>query len=80
MTSIPRVAPPNTARLPAAVAAARHRAMRTFVQTVTHQVTVWRRRACTRRQLRNMDERLLRDIGLSRELARDEGDKPFWLP
>lgn len=31
-----------------------------------------------RRELRELDERLLRDVGLSREQALREADKPFW--
>jgi uncharacterized protein YjiS (DUF1127 family) len=36
------------------------------------------RRAQSRRQLRELDDRLLADIGLSREAAREEARKPFW--
>ena len=35
-------------------------------------------RARSRRVLLNLDEDQLRDVGLSRELARHEGCKPFW--
>ena len=35
-------------------------------------------RARSRRVLLNLDEDQLRDVGLSRELARHEGYKPFW--
>lgn len=38
----------------------------------------WYRRAQSRRQLRELDGRLLRDIGLSREVALKEAGKPFW--
>lgn len=31
-----------------------------------------------RRELRELDERLLRDVGISREQALREADKPFW--
>ncbi|WP_222948301.1 DUF1127 domain-containing protein [Thauera sedimentorum] len=31
-----------------------------------------------RRELLELDERLLRDVGLSREQALREADKPFW--
>lgn len=37
-----------------------------------------RQRQITRRQLRHLDRRLLRDIGLSHEAAMREADKPFW--
>lgn len=31
-----------------------------------------------RRELRELDARLLRDVGISREQALREADKPFW--
>lgn len=36
------------------------------------------RRAASRRQLGELDARLLRDIGLDREAALQEARKPFW--
>ncbi|MBM3569216.1 MAG: DUF1127 domain-containing protein [Alphaproteobacteria bacterium] len=39
---------------------------------------VWRQRAATRYSLAELDERMLRDIGLSRADAQRETDKPFW--
>lgn len=39
---------------------------------------LWYHRARSRSQLRELDERLLRDIGISRETARFVADKPFW--
>ena len=38
----------------------------------------WYRRMESRRQLAELDSRLLRDVGLSREAAREEARKPFW--
>jgi uncharacterized protein YjiS (DUF1127 family) len=41
----------------------------------------WRlflRRLATRRALRELDAHLLRDIGLSREQALAEAERPFW--
>ncbi len=35
-------------------------------------------RARSRRSLRLMDDRMLRDIGLDRGTAQYESDKPFW--
>jgi uncharacterized protein YjiS (DUF1127 family) len=40
----------------------------------------WRRRARERAQLREMSERLLRDIGVTRAQASEEAGKPFWRP
>ncbi len=41
-------------------------------------VLAWRQRAESRRALRDLDDRLLRDIGLDRVDAKLEADKPFW--
>lgn len=41
---------------------------------------LWRERAQQRRRLMELDDRLLRDIGLSRADAEREGRKPFWKP
>jgi len=41
---------------------------------------VWQKRADQRRQLSEMNTRLLRDMGLSEDAARQEYSKPFWLP
>lgn len=38
----------------------------------------WRRRARSRRELAQLDARLLRDIGLDRARALHEASKPFW--
>jgi uncharacterized protein YjiS (DUF1127 family) len=46
---------------------------------VVDLLTVWRRRAASRRQLLAMDDRMLRDIGLDRLSAWDEARKPFWV-
>ena len=37
-------------------------------------------RARTRRALLKLDAQQLRDVGLSAEMARHEGCKPFWRP
>ena len=41
-------------------------------------LTLWQRRREQRRYLLSLDDRLLRDIGLSRVEAEVEADKPFW--
>lgn len=38
----------------------------------------WQDRANQRRQLAELDDRALADIGVSRGAARAEADKPFW--
>ncbi len=39
---------------------------------------LWVRRQRGRRELRELDDHLLRDIGISRGVADFEGGKPFW--
>lgn len=39
---------------------------------------VWRRRACERRYLAAMDERLLKDIGVTSTDAAHEANRRFW--
>ena len=41
-------------------------------------LNLWRDRAVTRQQLAEMDDRLLKDIGLTRLDAEREYSKPFW--
>ena len=38
----------------------------------------WLRRARSRRILAQMDDRMLHDIGISRDTALGEVEKPFW--
>ncbi|MGF0538404.1 DUF1127 domain-containing protein [Agrobacterium sp. ES01] len=38
----------------------------------------WPRKARSRLALRELDDHLLRDIGLSRTQAKREAEKPFW--
>ncbi|MGB0712177.1 MAG: DUF1127 domain-containing protein [Gammaproteobacteria bacterium] len=44
----------------------------------TGLVALWVRRHRQRRRLAALDERLLADIGVSRDQARIEAAKPFW--
>jgi uncharacterized protein YjiS (DUF1127 family) len=41
-------------------------------------LNIWYQRARQRRQLIHLDDRQLRDIGLSRGAARREANKAFW--
>jgi len=43
------------------------------------RIATWYERWRQRRALEELDERLLRDIGLSRRQATRESDKPFWM-
>ncbi len=40
----------------------------------------WQRRLIERRHIREMDDRMLRDVGLSRADVEGEATKPFWRP
>lgn len=39
---------------------------------------MWSERARSRRMLRGLDDRMLRDIGIDRAAADHEGSRPFW--
>jgi uncharacterized protein YjiS (DUF1127 family) len=43
-------------------------------------VLFWLERSRQRRALAELDDRLLRDIGLTRDQARQECANPFWKP
>ena len=40
---------------------------------------IWQVRARQRRDLLDLDDRLLRDIGINRAVAEREASKPFWV-
>ncbi len=41
-------------------------------------VNIWRQRSRQRKQLARLDQHLLKDIGLTKEMAAKEIAKPFW--
>ena len=41
-------------------------------------VARWEMNTRTRKALRNLDDHLLRDVGLDQITAQSESDKPFW--
>jgi uncharacterized protein YjiS (DUF1127 family) len=47
-------------------------------QRALRVLSVWRRRAASRRALAELDDYLLHDIGLTRADAEQELTKPFW--
>lgn len=65
-------------RAPAAAAFVRARA---GLGRIIELIARWRRRAAARRELRalcELDDYILRDIGLTRSELRDEATRPFW--
>jgi uncharacterized protein YjiS (DUF1127 family) len=50
----------------------------TVVVTVPETLMTWQERAQTRATLRQIDARLLRDMGIDRTSAIHEANKPFW--
>ncbi len=52
--------------------------MLTIWLRATHLLLLWVRRWRGRRELLTLDDRLLRDIGLTADDARVAADKPFW--
>lgn len=72
---VPRlpVEPPALARLWLAWLASR-------LRRVPDGLLVWLERSRQRRRLAEMDDRMLRDIGVSRGAAFDETRKWFWQP
>lgn len=51
---------------------------RGLVSALLDNLFAWQARAEERQALAQLDERLLRDIGLNRETAAREARKPFW--
>ena len=50
------------------------------VRSLLVRLEAMRERARQRRQLAMLDDRMLKDIGLSRADVAREADKPVWLP
>lgn len=51
---------------------------RRLVTVAADAVVLWLERARQRRALQRLDDRMLRDIGLTRVDVARESDKPFW--
>jgi uncharacterized protein YjiS (DUF1127 family) len=47
---------------------------------VKHEITDWWHCARSRYELESLDDRCLRDMGMSRFIADFEPAKPFWIP
>jgi uncharacterized protein YjiS (DUF1127 family) len=54
------------------------RSLDAALQHAVDAILTWRERARTRRQLVMLDDRLLKDIGITRLDAQGEAEKPFW--
>ncbi|MDJ0955390.1 MAG: DUF1127 domain-containing protein [Arenicellales bacterium] len=54
--------------------------VRSLVTRAVNTVFEWNRRSRQRRHLSTLDDRFLRDMGISGEQARAEFRKPFWRP
>ena len=57
-----------------------HRRSGSFLLSAIDLLMRWQERADQRHALAELDDRLLRDIGLDRVAARREARKPFWQP
>jgi uncharacterized protein YjiS (DUF1127 family) len=57
----------------------RHRGRR-WIRRAVDAVLTWHERAHERRQLMQLSDHMLRDIGISRAEALGEAEKPFWQP
>ena len=54
--------------------------VRALVAKARDTVREWNRRSRQRKHLSTLDDRFLRDMGISGEQARAEFSKPFWRP
>jgi uncharacterized protein YjiS (DUF1127 family) len=57
-----------------------HGRLMRFGGAAVRAVWFWMERSRQRRALAELDDRLLRDIGLTRDEARRESSSPFWKP
>ena len=54
--------------------------IRRVVSKCLQKLVIWQERAEQRHALNELNERMLKDIGVSRADAYKEARKPFWLP
>jgi len=59
-------------------AAARSGSGRALLKTIADHVSLWARARRTRLHLLDLSEHELKDLGLTREAARQEALRPFW--
>ena len=65
---------------PAPASFAPARGIGAFFATILSRLAEWQERAEQRAHLAGMDDRMLKDIGISAVDAAHESDKPFWKP
>jgi uncharacterized protein YjiS (DUF1127 family) len=53
-------------------------ALAQLVSRITDTYSTWRRRTTTRFELARLDDRMLRDIGVTHNAVEEEVSKPFW--
>ncbi len=63
---------------PYSIAARLSLGTRSAVNVLSEAFSTWRERAAQRRALARLDDRLLRDMGLTRSDVEEEVQKPFW--
>ena len=56
----------------------RHIAVLTVIRRIVAAIRLWRGRARSQQQLRELSDHMLKDIGLRREDVGYEFPKPFW--
>lgn len=56
------------------------RALQRLATQVFSTLLEWEERARQRRQLSELDNRMLKDVGLTRADVSRELEKPFWMP
>jgi uncharacterized protein YjiS (DUF1127 family) len=64
--------------LPAARASRRERGLQRFASVAVARLLRWHELARQRRTLLTLDDRLLKDIGVTRAEAEREASRPFW--
>ncbi len=68
----------HSLRIPAVAAGSPFRRLGELIGHIADTLRTWRVRDRQRRELRELDDATLRDIGLTREQANFAADKPFW--
>jgi len=69
---------PRSMALPAQTAVRKCERPTSYLRRALAQLDIWRQRLRDRRALTLMDDRSLRDLGLTRYDALYEAHKPFW--